>query len=195
MSSSAVSSTHVFPSLNNVESLIQAMIPYSDDISKYFSFLNNWYLYRLLSNMLQALFYFIFTRPLAELYIRGPKFNWLGEWGGWEGIKPSDICAKLTPGVSADFWNHHSQECFQLIKSRFYSFLILIFVPVYFFLLIRLLQCILKCIWCSVSSCAVGSNSSSGNNKGGNNKGGNNKSGSNNDNNDTDDNVGVNKKS
>lgn len=77
----------------------------------------------------QSLLILVLHVPLMHLYLRGPSWCGLGFWAGAEA---SVICASMAPGTSAAFWQEHQQACRALITKRFQSWVVLIYVPVYY---------------------------------------------------------------
>lgn len=70
-----------------------------------------------------------FTRPLAWLYLKGPFI--LGMWGS---LPQEDICAQLT-GTKTDTWVSLPNECVHIINNHFHSWVIFLYVLIYFILL------------------------------------------------------------
>ena len=70
----------------------------------------------------------VFVRALARLYLYGPA---LGGYGFWEGREAEDICASIT-GNRADFWKDHPEECSSILDRKFYSWLVVFEVVLYF---------------------------------------------------------------
>lgn len=73
------------------------------------------------SSKLIQLYKTFVVKPLARLYLWGPRW---GNWGFWGGQTLHDICAQIT-SVSSDFWIKHPDECLVVISKSFYSLLIL----------------------------------------------------------------------
>lgn len=69
--------------------------------------------------------------PLAILYLHGPAMYGYGFWAGKEF---PEICSALT-GVSSGFWASHPDECTNLIRKRFDSFVIILFVSLYAYMI------------------------------------------------------------
>lgn len=77
----------------------------------------------------------IVTRPIAWLYLNGPQ-----KLGFWEGLHPSQICARLTNTDSA-FWQltlENENECHNVIQRHFTSWMVLVWTCVHFIILISL---------------------------------------------------------
>jgi hypothetical protein len=79
----------------------------------------------------------LIVQPLNVLYFKGPAFHGLGFW---EGIAMEDMCAKISPGTSSQFWILNTYHCEVLMQQRFYAFLTAIQFFVYVFYLYRMLS-------------------------------------------------------
>lgn len=85
--------------------------------------------------------YFV-SAPLRALFERGP--SWMG---GWQGRDRADICADLT-GSPATFWLVHDVECDEIVEKRFQSFLVVVQISVYGYLVFTMLGLLVRaCIF------------------------------------------------
>jgi len=76
-----------------------------------------------LSQPLTAVYQRLCVRPLARLYLLGPK-----ALGFWQGAQPEQMCSTLTASP-ATFWTQSlttRQECHRLIGVHFQSYLVLV---------------------------------------------------------------------
>lgn len=76
------------------------------------------------------------VKPLARLYLWGPR---MGNFGFWGGQTLHDICAQIT-SVSSDFWIKHPDECLVTISKSFYSLLILFESVLYVVFIYKVVQ-------------------------------------------------------
>lgn len=52
------------------------------------------------------------VRAAANLYFRAP-------WPAWAGLAPADVCAAITPPISATHWQAHADACVELLHLKF----------------------------------------------------------------------------
>lgn len=67
--------------------------------------------------MFSRAYEWLVTRPLRELFMKGPP---LGAFGFWMSMKESDICAAMTRTTS-ELWDENPAHCRDVIESRFES--------------------------------------------------------------------------
>ncbi len=85
----------------------------------------------------------IFGYMLESVYIKG--FGW-GPIGGWSSNTNSTVCAHIT-NTPADFWNHRTEDCSQLIQNRIESIEYIVYAFVYTLLvIIVVLALFLRCV-------------------------------------------------
>lgn len=92
------------------------------------------------------LYKWLIVEPLRRLYLHGPGSTHFGFWAGQE---TTDICSDLT-SASAGFWLQNMEDCQKLIDDRFESFLILLEVCGYFWIL----YCSMNVLVCQISNMA-----------------------------------------
>jgi hypothetical protein len=96
-----------------------------------------------LPDVVQVILFYLLDAPLLYLYLYGPSFMGIGFWGG----RPfEDICAAMT-GVSSGHWFELAGRCQSIIKQRFDSFLVLLYVPLFYVVLFALVRrfCLCRC--------------------------------------------------
>lgn len=81
---------------------------------------------------LEKVYSFLVIRPLERLYRNGPALHGIGFW---RGASSADICAALTPGVPANFWDEHKQECEQMIRNDCMAYIVFVETLLYFYVL------------------------------------------------------------
>ena len=78
----------------------------------------------------------IIIDPLKYLYLQGPRmFN----IGFWEGKPIHEICGEMS-SESELFWLMHINECAQMIDDKFFSYVTMMEIGVYFYLMIIVLH-------------------------------------------------------
>lgn len=80
---------------------------------------------------------YLLYSPLLHVYLYGPRF---GSYGFWEGMQMADICLEIT-GVSAEHWKLHPHLCEHMVHKKFESYLVVVHILLYVFLLRTL------CLW------------------------------------------------
>ena len=99
---------------------------------------------------LQMLFYWAVEFPILTLYMRGPA---MAGYGFFEGLPQHEICSRIT-GVPSQHWISSQQasgECVAAIQRKISAIVVLVFVVLYAFALVLLLQIVvrrLKKWWC-----------------------------------------------
>ena len=95
---------------------------------------------------LQAFVDVIFNQPLRLLYFSGPRLPM--ETGFWEGVGYHQICSELTNHrTDSSHWILNEQnfrDCEEMVNRRYYSFVILVVVPLYFYFLWRIIWHIIR---------------------------------------------------
>ena len=81
--------------------------------------------------MLSSLYEFLIIRPLRYVYMNGPIYL---NFGGWEGQSIYSICSQMSPQEES-FWYNHESECIQIIDKKFYSYVSIIEITLYFYIL------------------------------------------------------------
>lgn len=128
----------------NNDTLVQLLSPIGTTHYSWMERIGEWYLLNYVMTFCSLLFHCLFVRPLAIFYLYGPRY---GNWGMWGGVSPSDICAQLTH-VDATHWIEHPQICNELIRKRFYSFLLLVYAILYAGIILWLLYFVTRvCTW------------------------------------------------
>jgi hypothetical protein len=78
----------------------------------------------------------LFVRPLAELYMKGPKLFGMGMW---EGMDPIDICAEIS-GFPSSHWAMHEEECLEKIRSKFESVVVVVWTTLVLLILYKVVS-------------------------------------------------------
>lgn len=75
---------------------------------------------RCILSLLSVVYTLFFIKPLALIYLKGPRIMGFGMWSGMDA---ADICAELT-GVSAIYWDKERDVCLSHIEKKFDAFVI-----------------------------------------------------------------------
>lgn len=90
-----------------------------------------------------SMLFHLIEAPLLRVYLDGPDVLGVGFWAGQD---QSQVCSHLTK-VPSDHWDKHPYECEELIHKRFHSYVILLYVLLYFGLMCSLYGCLLIKMW------------------------------------------------
>lgn len=75
-------------------------------------------------NKFTEIYNFLIVRPLARLYLYGPRF---GGYGFWQGMTDTDICTALNSGHNpSSFWSKNLPECHEMIARDFNAWLVFV---------------------------------------------------------------------
>lgn len=86
--------------------------------------------------IVQLVLFYTLDLPLFHLYRNGPSVLGVGFWNGQA---YEQVCAQITR-VDASFWaNGNMDTCHSLIQRRFDGFLIMLYVPAFYLLLVLLI--------------------------------------------------------
>lgn len=80
------------------------------------------------SGLLSLLYRILLFNPLKFIYLHGP---FLGGYGFWNGVEPSDICAQLSKGVPARFWLDNIDQCEEQIDKQIVAMCISVWIIVF----------------------------------------------------------------
>ena len=87
-----------------------------------------------LPSFFQSIIDMLFEAPLFQLYIHGPAFH---NFGFWEGRPKEEICSSMT-GVPTSHWSINQMLCEELILNRFESWIVLVYVGIYLWILFKI---------------------------------------------------------
>ena len=86
----------------------------------------------------------IISQPFRYLYRHGPMLVIAGVTiGFWDGLPSEEICGIMTQ-YNAPFWREHLTECEEIIHRKEQSFVVMIYVILYYYLFVLALLAGLK---------------------------------------------------
>lgn len=95
-----------------------------DDNDPYWKTLSSNENIQYLLNKTVSVYDFSIVRPLAKLYLYGPRF---GGYGFWQGMADTDICTALNSGHNpSSFWSKNIGECHDMIARDFNAWLVFV---------------------------------------------------------------------
>ncbi len=86
-----------------------------------------------LMSFFMVMYSWLFIRPLANIYIYGPRWS---HFGFFAGMKMEDICSEITT-VGAAHWIENREKCLEIIDIKFQGFLLVVQYIIVLFLLYK----------------------------------------------------------